>query len=308
MGYFSLYDGAANKEPAVCGTDYPNDAYDGNNQISVPTAMCSTCTCAPPNGATCAMTGMADTMHSGDIDPIIVGDATCGGTINCGGPLEVVPTWNGTCDAMDGFMGGTKTCGAGSDCTTGTGPCNVSVSVTQLQVSGGSCTASTQSPNIPPVTWGTAGKGCGGPTPGTGCSSSSEVCLPIPASPFHPGVCIMQTGMVSCPPGQFSEQHIFFSDKMDSRSCSSCSCGSPTGDCSATVTVYSATNQTCTGLLATLKPTTTAGDCKNLTGNPTVSGREATFSTVSNGSCPASGGQAMGTATPSSPTTFCCIP
>jgi hypothetical protein len=51
-----------------------------------------------------------------------------------------------------------------------------------------------------------------------------------------------------------------------------------------------------------------AGGCANLTGNPNVGSRKATVTAPQGGSCAAGGGQAIGAATPGTPTTFCCVP
>jgi hypothetical protein len=276
-------------------------AFVGNNQLTAPQAACSTCTCNAPTGQSCS--------YNGTIDVV---DATCNGTPNCGAQFAVPAGWDGSCYGPDKLPGGVTTCGvnSGAMCNMGTSACNVAAQMGSLTVSGGSCTASQQIPNIAPPAWGVAGEACGGaPNVTKGCNTGQS-CMPKPQAPFHTGVCIQKGGDNACPPGQFSQKHLFYTSASDTRACSDCSCGVPGGgSCSATVTVYSATSvNTCTGLVATLNPTSTAGACTSLAGNPTTASRKATFSQVTGGACPASGGQPSGTVTPQSPTTFCCIP
>jgi hypothetical protein len=304
-GPFSLYEGAPAADPG-CPTEFPTSAYIGNNQIIAQQANCSTCTCANPQGQKCEVTGPADASKPNTIDPILVVDAACGTTPKCVGPLEVVPPWNGACYGPDGFASGQTTCGPGSNCTNGTQACNKAMQVAPLQVTGGTCTPSAQTPNVPAVSWSIAGEACGGAVAGTGCNAG-KTCLPRPKAPFHTGVCIMQTGDIACPPGQFTAKHTFFTGSMDNRACSSCACDPAAGGtCSATVTVYS--DSGCSAVIATLHPTTAAGDCANIANNPAAVSRKAVFTAPAGGMCPPTGGQPSGTATPTSPTTFCCIP
>jgi hypothetical protein len=285
----------------------------GNNQINAKTPACSMCTCAAPQGMTCQMTGMADANHANTIDSILIFDAPCGGTINCGGPLEVPNNWTGTCYGPDGFPANRLTCGASANmtCSTSTGAaCALSVQVSPTTVAGGTCTPSQQTPMIAPVAWDVAGEACGGAQTSTKGCNAGLTCMPKPQAPFVSGVCIYQTGDLTCPPGQFSQKHLLYQGSNDMRTCSDCACGAPAGgDCSAAVTIYSdGTVNTCNSLVATINVNSQTGACANLTGNPATIGRKATLSAPTGGSCPATGGQPMGTATPTMPTTFCCIP
>jgi hypothetical protein len=312
-GFFALYDGPANADPG-CPSSFPTSSFLGNNNIKVTTPSCSACTCTNPQGMACGMTGTADAQHANTIDAIVTVDAQCNGNVNCGGPLEVPNNWDGTCYGPDGLPASTNTCGtnSGAMCDMGTGACNQAIEVTALAVTGGTCTASQQTPVIAPVGWDVAGEACGGaPANLTGCNNGLT-CMPKPAAPFASGVCIYKDGNNSCPPGQFSQQHLFYTDKTDTRTCTSCACGAPAGaSCSATVTVYN--NQqvnSCDAahLIATLHPSTAAGDCTNITGNPATVSRKAVFTAPTGGTCAASGGVPMGTAVPASPRTYCCIP
>ena len=70
-----------------------------------------------------------------------------------------------------------------------------------------------------------------------------------------------------------------------------------------TVTVYS--DALCTTQIASF----TAGSCTNIAGNPQASGRKFTVTAApTGGTCPASGGQPMGSVAPTGATTYCCTP
>jgi len=314
-GYFALFDGKAS-DFNQCDTAFPTSMYTGNNQIMVSPAQCN-CNCGAPSGEKCEINGPVDTsmpsppILPGAIDAIITQDAPCNGNSVCAGPLLEVPTWTGTCDGPNYFPGATNTCQptGSQDCTQGSAACNQSITANALVVTGGTCTPNSQAPTIPPVAWGTLGAACGGATPGTGCTDTNDTCMPVPQGVYHSGICIMATGDVPCS-GQFSDKHLFYGGSMDSRDCTTCGCAPSTGgSCSATITVYGNTGgSVCNAtVIATLKPSTTTGDCKNLTGNPSVGSKKATFSAVTPGTC-ASSSMPMGTATATTPTTFCCIP
>lgn len=298
-GYFALYDGPPAGDPG-CLPAFPTSTYLGNSQINAPPASCSTCTCGSPSGQKCEVNGTVD-----------VADATCGTTNVCEGAVTPPTGWTGTCFGINGLGAGVVSCGPQTDmtCKSGNQPCNVSELLGPVIVTGGTCAPSTQTPVSPTVSWDNAGEACGDAQPtGKGCATG--LCLPKPKAPFQSGMCIMHTGDTgTCPAGVFTQKHVFYdpSATQDTRTCSPCACGSASGaTCSATVNVYSSTN--CTGLIATLNATTTAGDCKNLSSNPAVAGFSATFTTPSGGNCAATGGQPTGMAVPQSPTTFCCIP
>ncbi|MFT3771912.1 MAG: hypothetical protein QM820_41420 [Minicystis sp.] len=303
QGPFALYDGA----PAGfmgCPNQFPVQAYGGNGQFSAQPASCSACNCAAPQNQVCTF---------GNVE---VNDTACGTVDYCTGAQSVPSNWNGSCYYnMDGWIGGVKTCGpqtpGSMNCNTGTQDCNVSVRVDQLTVTGGTCAPTTQTPTVPPYTWGTLGGACGGaPAITKGCNATYQ-CLPKPQAPFQSGMCVQKGGVNACPPtagSPFTKQHIFYGSASDTRTCSDCACGDPTGaSCSATMTWYPTTNCSNTPV-ATLTVSTSAPGCQNLTNNPDVGSRKGVITGPTGGNCQASGGQPTGTATPQSPTTFCCIP
>jgi hypothetical protein len=158
-----------------------------------------------------------------------------------------------------------------------------------------------------PAQWEAFGLGCSGALQGAGCDVGS-VCQPISAVPFRPGLCIYKAGDNACPVGKFSQQFVYFEKADDTRACSACACGAPTGaTCDATIKIYGDVGvNKCMTEIASFN----AGGCANLMGNPDVFGRAATIVGPTGGTCgvTAGGGQATGALTPANPTTFCCIP
>jgi hypothetical protein len=188
-------------------------------------------------------------------------------------------------------------------------PCNQAITSAAPTVTGGSCAATGGMANVPQASWAILGKACGDAFIGGGCGAG-KVCQPKAAPPFLSGLCIFKTGDNTCPAGSaFSEKHIFYENFLDTRGCTTCQCGAPTGgSCQAQITVHSdQVVNTCNTQVGSF----TAGSCSNLSGNPGIFGRKATITQPPSGSsCAplAGGGQPTGSATPTSPVTFCCIP
>lgn len=302
-GYFALYDGAPAGDPG-CPAAFPsttNPSYLGNSGITVPPAAC-TCSCGAAQGQVCAA---LNTITLSTLD------AQCNGNPNCVGQATNLPATANTCENNPYYPGGQLTCGPNTSptCDTQTGDaCNVAVSATALEASGGNCAPNPVAVVLPDVQWAKLGHACGDSGAlGEGCNIG-QACLPKPPMEFETGVCISQEGDIGCPAGAFTEKHVFFGEVTDTRACTDdCSCGAPSGGtCPTTISLYSDLVQnTCNNLIAQFP----AGGCMNLNGNPNVAGRKASAPGAPTGAtCTTSGGAATGTATPASPRTFCCIP
>jgi hypothetical protein len=300
-GPFALYAGVPEDDPG-CPPEFPSATpYLGKNDFLNTPAVC-TCTCGPAQGQTC---GTLDSIQ------ISTGDKPCGMAPYCIGDFSAPPAgWDGSCHNDGFFAGGQTTCGVvGQGCSTQTGqPCMVSVTASGVNATGGTCSPNPVQIQTPEVLYATLGRACGdAPTTGAGCNVG-QICLPRPAVPFEPGLCISSEGDVSCPAGPFTQRHVFYGDVMDDRSCmDDCSCGAASGGtCPTTITLYGSTQTgTCTGAVVSLP----AGTCANLQNNPTLAGRTATQpGAPQGGTCTASGGIPTGGTTPISPTTFCCTP
>ncbi|MEJ7732154.1 MAG: hypothetical protein WKG00_23465 [Polyangiaceae bacterium] len=234
-----------------------------------------------------------------------VGDGTCNDGNFCStmdGFKLGLP--NNSCFAAT-YLAGDTTCGQDSNnCTTGTAPCNVSATVLGIPASGGSCTPGGGVPTKQPVSWANLGLGCGSPQLTAAGCNGTQVCLPRAGGDFVGGVCIMHVDDVSCPPGTFTEKHVFYQDFTDDRGCGECACGAAAdGTCPATVELYGSDTCTAGSLLSSIP----AGACVDLVGNPEIQGRKlSAIGLPTGGSCAASGGDATGDAEPTDATTFCC--
>lgn len=290
-GYFALYTASSGNFPE-CPDEFPSTIpYTGKSGLVAFQAACNPCSCGAPEGVACDLPNL-----------ITVFEKTCGNAASAVSPtnLSVPANWDGVCYSVGNAPGGLVSCGANAN-----EKCNTSVKADAPTVTAGSCVASGGEPTLEPVSWMLLGKACGNAPVGGGCGAS-QVCQPIPATPFKSGLCIYKEGeQATCPGEPFTEKHIFFEDAQDTRGCSSCSCDAPKGGtCAASIRVHTSAN--CTDAAPTVFQ---AGSCGSLpAANNVVFGREATNITVSPGTCSAQGGDPTGSVTPTSATTFCCIP
>ncbi|AUX22320.1 uncharacterized protein SOCEGT47_028210 [Sorangium cellulosum] len=297
IGYFALFDGDPAEDPG-CPADFPSEQpFLGNRDPSAPPARC-TCSCGPAEGQTCK-----------ELETVVIttGDAPCGSESYCVGTLET-PGWKlDACTGPDGIYGGNRTCGPGGDCTEDTGvPCTVSVMASPLEATGGACAPNAVDVQRPSFRWTRLGRACAAAEPlGRGCNLG-QVCAPRPPAPFESGLCIAKDGDSACPPGAYTEKHVFFTDHEDSRGCrDDCTCSAPSGGtCPTMITLYSdSPMHTCATPVATVP----AGGCRDVAGNPAVVGRKATApGPPSGGACAPSGGTPSGEVRGTRPRTFCC--
>lgn len=160
------------------------------------------------------------------------------------------------------------------------------------------CAPSGGTKTLPPPKWGRAGLACGGGGLGLGCGAGKE-CTGKAAAPFEPGLCVWSNGNVPCP-SSYPMKHGFTGSVVDTRGCTACSCGGPTASCTATTKVYS--NAACNGAGLDVP---NDGSCTTLNGNPSA----VEVVVTKTGSCPPSGGQAVGTIVEGAlGTTVCCAP
>ena len=285
QGYAALFDGAPAQEPA-CPSTFGASPYTGNRTLLTPAHSCSLCSCGTPTGQSCDFP-----------DVITLSDKPCGQTPGINSPFNPPANWTGGCFAQSGYA---------LDTVCGGVACNPSVSAPAPTVVGGSCNAAGGTATLPPESWAFLGKACINTPSGGGCSAN-EVCQPRTELPFLGGICVFKGGDNSCPDpgeGNYTDKHLFFEDVDDTRACTTCTCGAPTGStCGVTVDVTSDTG--CNTELASF----TAGQCTNLPNDfATILGRKAAItSPPSGGGCAVTGGgQAMGALTPQNATTFCC--
>ncbi|AUX31837.1 MULTISPECIES: hypothetical protein [Sorangium] len=299
-GYFALFDGEPARDPGCPDAFAAGEPFVGNRGLSAPPARC-TCSCGPAEGQACDALG--DVL-------ITVSDAPCGSAHVCAWELDKIPGWMpNTCKGPDGVFGGGTTCMPGGRCDASPDgrPCVASVSASAIAATGGACAANPVQVQTEDPRWTRLGRACAAAEPpGQGCNLG-RVCVPRPSAPFEGGLCIAKDGDNPCPPGAYTERHVFFTGVEDDRGCKDdCACGAPSGGaCPTTITLYSDDDRidTCTTPLTELQ----TGGCEDLEGNPTIVGRKAMLpGAPTGGACAASGGTATGEARGAAPRTFCC--
>jgi hypothetical protein len=262
-----VYSGAA--APPACTTDFAQSvgAFD---VLQAAAPMCG-CACGPST-ITCGPPTMA-----------FYNSATCGSSVSCATDL-LAPNACTNVDERSKCVG------------------SLSLDITLLAGTStmGSCVAQ-PTRDVPPYSWGVQARGCVSTVaPAQVDCASGQICAPKPETGFGAKLCISHAGDVPCPGGGYGVKHLYYTSVDDTRSCSACTCGTPTGgSCSFSITGYSSSNSSCTGNAITYPPGTKCagvqqpGDMR-LTIAPTA------------GSCAASTSSATGTATPTGPVTACC--
>ncbi|MBW2529419.1 MAG: hypothetical protein JRI23_34905, partial [Deltaproteobacteria bacterium] len=270
IGPVAVYTGT--DQALSCPGLWPDEEIDGGTgSITAPPASCTSCSCSSPSGVGCSG---SITVYTG---------ASCTGT-SYGAALT------GSCQAVpsasllhDSARGAAET------------------------ASGGSCTPSGGVATVTPPTYATRILLCGGPVLGAGCGGAGSICTPPAPAGFDQTLCIYRNGNRTCSGlGPFTEKRSLEEEIVDTRDCSSCTCGTPTGaSCSggSTQVYYPYTTTSCSGNSQSVSHN---GSCTNLSGNP---GRmDYTPGTATGGSCSPSGGAPTGGAYDGGLTTLCCIP
>ncbi|HTQ48234.1 MAG TPA: hypothetical protein VMI75_36005 [Polyangiaceae bacterium] len=268
QGPMEVYAGAA--APPACMVNFAQ-SVGANDVLQAPAATCgcscgqSTTTCKPP------MMTFSDSM-------------TC---TTAGGSCATSTLTPNVCQTLD----------ERSQCATA-----VTLDMSLLAGTSvmGSCTAAPMR-DVPPYSWGIQARGCVSTVAAAQVDcGSGKICAPAPEPGFAQKLCISHAGDVACPGNGYGVKHLYYTSVDDTRTCSDCTCGMPTGgSCSFSVVGYSSSDQSCTGNAVTYLPGTKCagvqqpGDFR-LTLAPT------------NGSCTASTSSASGTATPTGPVTVCC--
>lgn len=261
MGPVAIVESGAGPQP--CSGDFPNKQ---ETLVANPTshdAECSACSCADPNGQTC-----------------VFGVGSSYAAANCGGPAIQLPALDDGCSDAAGAGGF-----AAIEYPNGTLGQPGSCSPQGGGVSG-----------LPPgfdnhVTL------CAPSGAGAACGMSGNTCLPVPESPFAMTFCIYKPGEVECPAQTYRNEQVL-NVGQDTRGCSDCDCGTPSGPCVGTIGVF--TSPTCDDGLVASGPT---GDC--LPASVTDGGIK--FLETEPVECPASGGEPVGEASLGSEYTLCCI-
>jgi hypothetical protein len=280
VGPLSLWQGTGTETPPDCGDSggFPTEVGAGGVGLTGADPSCPACSCNAPIGVSCA-----------------IGSATFFAAASCvtqGGTLNV------PANICQPFV------------TLSFDP--ASVRWATAPASGGACIPKqTGNPSIPPAQWATQMLACGdGATAGAGCGAG--VCVPRPAPPFDDALCVYQAGDVPCPPGPYSLRTLFYTTAGDTRDCSACDCGAPTGTtCAGTVKLYTDTACSVEEVIlssvsqcAALPPDTTTPP------PPYLSQRSMIYqgAPTGSGSCASIPSKGSGTVAEEDPLTVCCTP
>jgi hypothetical protein len=280
IGPISLWQGGSTETPPDCADSggFPTEVGAGGIGLAGGAPTCPSCSCGPPVGVSCQ-----------------IGAATFYGGPSCvqqGGTLNVAM---GVCQ---GFV------------TLQFDP--ASVRWANAPASGGACIPKqTGNEVIPPVQWAEQMVACGdGGNAGAGCGAG--VCVPRPAPPFDDTICVYQAGDLPCPSGPYSVRTVFYTNADDTRACSACDCGAPTGtSCAGTMKLY--TDTACTMDEVILS---SVNQCSNLPPDstppppPYASLRSMIYqgAPTGSGSCASIPSSASGSVSEQDPITVCCTP
>lgn len=255
-------------DPLSCSGGYPTEAASAFDGLVGEPATCTGCSC----GALTPSCGPADVTLKG---------ASC--VAGCENQYSVEPN---TCQdvvscAVPGAVGFEQLlAGAGSGTCTPIGP-------TEKEVA--------------PAKWTDRVIACSG-TSGTACGKGN-VCTPAPPIGFSDTLCVFRAGEHSCPP-PYSKQQIVHEDFSDDRSCA-CSCEPATNVSCVGMIKYWNNSPGCSGL-ADGAFATGSSSCTTVS---SIQGLSLNYEvTPAGGQCEPSSDPAVGSATPESPITVCCLP
>ncbi len=251
-----------------------------------------------PNFVTISFTG-----HDG-FDP---GNATCSctctPTVTCTAP-DLVIYDNGSCD--DSGVCATLTLLPGMCLALASGACMPQA------VSAGAATASVTcngelDADIPAPTWTSNVRACASSVdPSRSNCPVGQICQPSPSQAFSGQLCIGVSGdSPNCPQDSpYSVRSVYYEDVSDTRDCSACTCGNPSGfTCSAVFTEF----DSCASKNVQTTHNAPFGCDLTQNGNNAVQ-LALTEDDAGSGSCPPMGGMLQGAAMPTNAATFCCLP
>lgn len=165
-----------------------------------------------------------------------------------------------------------------------------------VEASGGTCTPLATSEVVPAAFSGRV-DACAPADPVLSCEDGT-LCMPEPQSPLEAMLCIWRDGENTCS-GEYSVDRTMHTGFADSRSCSACSCGDPTGATCDDSSLWVWTGFDSHELVAD-------GDCRYLGNFGAVTALNFDPGPSSGGSCQPSGGIAQGGSEPTGPITICC--
>jgi hypothetical protein len=273
-GPFELNEGPG-PSPA-CDPAFSARVIDAHAGLTAPAPSCG-CSCGLAGGVVCSTPTLT-----------FFGSPTTCATLGLL-PCSTTALTPGACTAVDM----TGQCGTNG----------VSVDLPASVASQGSCTPLAATA-FTPAGWAANARGCEANVPPpfpTDCATGSA-CVPSPSAPFQSGLCIAQSGDVACMAPGYTVRHLYFTQFLDTRGCSACTCGPVAGaSCVGSVDQFMSTDGQCTGLQTSYP---LGHDCY-----PLQQPADLQFVvSAKGGACTPSAVGATGTALAVKPFTFCCAP
>ncbi len=249
---------ASSGAPPACPGSYATEVPTGLRGGLVPGAASCACSCDPPNNQVC----------TGQLAYTI-------------GPCLAAPFH--LADLV-----------SGAPCTPVTVPPAAGSVKASAKFSADNCAAVTAA-TIPTPTWGEQVRSCGAALGGEACPGG-DVCVPVVPAAWTS--CIYKVGAGHICPAGYADQSVYYDAFQDTRVCSGCSCGPPTGTCGGTVHVA-------TGAPCNSETQIALGACAPAAG---VTHARYTAAGPNSGACVPGSASLNGSANPQNPVTFCCRP
>jgi hypothetical protein len=264
-------------------------------------AICSPCECGEPTGQCLTMP-----------PEIKVRTAHCGVPEFSTSPFNGPGAWDGSCTEADAIPGGAK-CPEGSPTLCAR---SVEVGVLGAPVNEQCVPLVPPPPELPPATWSTFVRMCSRASDNedkTDCRRGEEKCAPpLDEAPSGFRQCIRWDGDHACPDKWDGLRLILhdFSAVKDSRTCSECICGAPTGGrCSGLFKAYSDASCQDPAAQLSLSSLAVTPGCVDIDPGTALGSKDISELTYLRGVCSPGGGEPIGEVVPdpdSGLTTVCC--
>lgn len=268
MGPVMVYEGPGADPAPTCPASWPTEQQTVNGGLTSE-GSCD-CKCADPTGLTCGTASVFDFNT----------------TLSCQTQFNITPRFTitpGQCKVVSWTTGDVA-------------------KVNNPATTGGSCAASADNKLATP-TWNDRVRSCGNTTLSQGGCETNEVCAPNGDALFD-RVCIYSEGDNTCPVNSpYNQRVVYHGDFTDTRSCGTdCTCESPTGSCNPTIQFASG----CGGGTIFYGQVSPTSNCATIN----TSSPFATYTSNPTGTCTPTNATASttGSADPTIPSTYCCLP